>query len=224
LWMLTDVDEVAAANGPGQETTRQVGRRVRYVDAIRKGESLTSTFVAIHEPSCADGTMVIQSAERLVVPAPAGPRAVAMRIAARWGTLWILVAFDKEVEIAGIRFQGEFGVFCQRSESSYWLMGAEARTLERGGAGFVDLPAVWRGKASENTTSVIRTDVSRPTPWTEQLPWCSSYVRLHDGTHYTGFPVDATTPNTITVRRFPLPKVTEFELPAVRYVSLEKAR
>ena len=224
LWMLTDVEEVTAANGPGQETPRQAGRRVRYVDAIRKGDDLTSTFVAIHEPSCADGTMVIQAAERLVVPEQAGPRALGVRIAAKWGTLWVLVAFENEVEIDGLRFQGEFGVFCERSESSYWLMAVEARTLERNGAGYADLPDVWRGKAAESTTSVITTDAPRPTPWTEQLPWCSSYVRLHDGTHHTGFPVHATTPNTITVTRFPLPKVTEFELPAVRFASVEKAR
>ncbi|MCK5802121.1 MAG: heparinase II/III family protein [Lentisphaeria bacterium] len=224
LWMLADIDEVAASNGPGQETRRQVGRRVRYVDAIRKGENLASTFVAIHEPSRADGEMIIQAAERLVVPEQAGPRAVALRVASKWGAIWILVAFDNEIEIDGIRFQGEFGVFCERSESSYWLMGAAARTLERAGSGYADLPAIWRGKATENTSSIIRADTPRPTPWPEQLAGCSSTIRLHDGTHHTGFPVDATTSDTITVTRFPLPEVSEFELPAVRYISVEKTR
>ena len=43
MWMLTEVDAAQASHGPGQEMMsdpKQVGRRVRYVDAIREGEDL----------------------------------------------------------------------------------------------------------------------------------------------------------------------------------------
>ncbi|MBT3380277.1 MAG: hypothetical protein HN742_04480 [Lentisphaerae bacterium] len=222
LWMLTEATTVSAANGPGQETPRQAGRRVRYLDAIRQGDGLVSTFVAIHEPSRGNGTMAINTVERLTVPEQAGPRAVAVRIASTWGTIWVLVAFESETEVDGVRFQGEFGVFCEQPGSTQWLMAAEARTLKRNGTGFTNLPDVWRGTAAQCDTSTITSSTPRPKPWTGESAGCSSYVRLHDGKHHTGFPVAGTTSNTISVTRFPLPKVTEFALPAVRYVSVEK--
>ena len=44
-------------------------------------------------------------------------------------------------------------------------------------------------------------------------------IRVHDGEHQTGFPVQATTRDTVTVTRFPLPRIAAFELPAVRYIA-----
>ncbi len=219
LWMMTQVDEVAAANGPGQMTWEQAGRRVRYVDAVLRGEDLASTFVAIHEPSAPDGSMPIRRVERLTLPNAAGDSAVGLRIESGWGTYWVLADFAEEAEVDGIHFQGKFGVFCRRSARSHWVVGVGAGTLREGDVGFRDMPATWRSDVPENTDSTLHASSPRPDGWPTTADSCTSYVRVHDGDHQTGFPVQATTQDTVTVRRFPLPRVTAFELPAVRYIA-----
>lgn len=221
LWMLTSVDEVAAANGPGQETWPQAGRRVRYVDAVRSGTDLESTFVAIHEPGGPGGAKAIRSAERLETPGAAGPDAVALGIDSEWGVYHVFCSFDDEAEIDGIRFQGDFGVFCDAPDGGRWLMAAGAGTLERGGTGFAGKPAYWRSDVARSTETELIAATARPEDWPTQHEWATSYVLLHDGEHHTGFPVTTTSPNSVTVRRFPLPEMNAFELPAVRYLSVD---
>ena len=224
LWILTQVNAVEASNGPGQEGPRQSGRRVRYVDAIRTGEPLSSTFVALHEPCRPDGIGPVRRATCIAPPATAGADAVALKIESDWGTCWVFLDFAGEAEIDGIRFQGDLGVFCRVSDLTYWLLGVGATTLCQAQTGFDGMPGHWRGEVSANTESVITTGTARPEDWPELPPSCQAYVRVHDGSYHTGFPVAATSQNTVTVRRFPLPPVSAFELPAVRYLSLEQVR
>jgi len=224
LWMLTPTDAVEASNGPGQETARQAGRRVRYVDAIREGTDLNSTFVAIHEPGRDTGSLPIRQAEQLALPAEAGPDALALRIESEWGTYWLFSQFASEAEIDGIRFEGNLGIVCRVSGSTCWLMSVGSPTLRAPELGFSGESDYWRGKVVSNTAATITTSTSRPKGWPAHPKWCQSYVRVNDGKHDTGFPVEATEPSTIKVRRFPLPQVREFELPAVRYASVQGAR
>ena len=224
LWMLTRVDAVEASNGPGQETPRQAGRRVRYVDATREGTSLSSTFIAIHEPSSGTGSMPVRQAKPLDTPVEAGPDAVALRIESDWGTYWLFSEFANEAEIDGIRFEGDFGIVCRASGSTHWLMSVGSPTLRAPELGFSGQVDYWRGKIASNTETAITSSTPRPSGWPAHPNWCQSYVRVNDGKHDTGFPVEATDPYTIRVRRFPLPQVSEFELPALRYASVDAAR
>ena len=224
LWMLTEVDAVEAANGPGQETPREPGRRVRVLDAIREGADLATVFVALHEPGSADGSMPVRHAARLVPPAEAGPEAVALRIESAWGRLWVFSGFASEVELEGIRFQGDIGVFCQGDGATCWLLGVGAPSLCREQVGFRAKTASWRSDVVRNTSSVITAASPRAPDWPAHIQGCESYVLAHDGEYRTGFPVETTGPDTVTVRRFPLPELQAFELPALRYLSVEELR
>ena len=224
LWVLSPVQAVHAYNGPGQETRREHGRRVRYVDAVRQGDDLASTFVAIHEPCDAAGKLPIRAASLIELPLAAGPNAVAVRIESAWGTHWVFSQFESEVTVDGIRFEGDFGAFCRSAKSEHWLMAVGASTLKHERLGFEGQAAKWKGKVVENTDTVITTSTPRPAGWPVRPEWCQGYVLAHDGAHETGFPVQSTGPKSITVRRFPLPKLTTFELPAVRFASVAEAR
>ncbi len=232
MWMLSNVDIVQASHGPGQESmydVRQVGRRVRYVDAIQEGKNLESAFVAIHEPSGIRGTMPIQKAVRLEVPAKAGPNAVAIQIKSRWGTYLILSEFAKETNVENVKFNGKFAVVCQTPEGKVWWMSVGARTLKsitnsesgmqnkKTDFGFENVPAVWKGNVVSQTDHDILSSTNRPDGW-EKLPEQITHNMLTwaDG-HQTGFPVQSIGKNRIVVDRFLLPKIKKFRLMAVRY-------
>jgi hypothetical protein len=125
--MLSACDAVQASNGPGQERWEEQGRRVRYVDALRAGKDLESTFVAVHEPS-GQGGMPVRRVVRLEVPERAGPDAVAVRIESRWGVYRVFSGFRREAEVDGIRFEGTFGIACEMGK--VWWMACGARTLK----------------------------------------------------------------------------------------------
>ncbi len=245
MWVLGQVDAARASHGPGQETmydVRQVGRRIRYVDAVREGEDLESTFVVVHEPSGPKGQMPIREAVRLDVPKQAGPDAVALRIDSKWGEYLIFSAFRREAEVEGVRFQGKFGVLCRTG--GRWMMSVGARTLKeegrrhpstlrpngrsaqdkegrrRGeGFGFEDAPATWKGKVVSQTEREMVADGERPAGWATLPEGVTSYAVVRTGPHVTGFPVRSVRRDRVIVERFPLPKARGFELDEVRYLK-----
>jgi hypothetical protein len=219
LWSLCQVDGVEASNGPGQEHGRQMGRRVRYVDAVRTGDELRSVFVAVHEPSGPEGKWPIHSARRLEVPREAGPDAVAVKIESAWGDYLVLSDFAGQAEIDGVRFAGSFGVLCRTRAGEPWMFAVGASTLEQGDFGFSGSPARWSTEVESNTETVIHTATERPRDWPSAPEDCRNYVLANDGAYDTGFPVEAVGRESITVGRFPLPKLTSCQLPAVRYMS-----
>ena len=219
LRMLSKVDRVEASNGPGQEDRDQMGRRVRYVDAVRAGDGLKSIFVAVHEPSSPSGEWPIRSASRLDVPQKAGPEAVAVKIESDWGTYLVLSHFAARAEVDGVLFAGDFGVLCRTSVGEQWLFAVGAETFQQDALGFSGSSARWSGEVESNTETVLRTTAEKPTDWPPLPENCGNYVLANDGAYDTGFPVEETQRQSVTVRRFPLPKLTSFELPAVRYVS-----
>ena len=219
LWLLSQVNLVEASNGPGQETGKQMGRRVRYVDAVRTGEALDSLFVAVHEPSGAASKWPIRKARRLEAPPEAGSDAVAVRVDSAWGDYLILSDFAGQAEIDGVRFAGGLGVLCQTPAGEKWLFAVDAQTLRQDAFGFSSGNARWSGKVQSNTETVIRTATEKPPDWPSMPEGCHYYVLANDGEYDTGFPVEAVGEQTITVRRFPLPEVTSFQLPAVRYAT-----
>ena len=220
LWMLSPVDMVQAANGPGQETLEQVGRRVRYVDAVCEGKEVESIFVAVHEPSGRDGKLPITSAKRLPVPEDAGPGAVALRIESGWGTYLVLHEFGKTTEIQDVRFRGSFGVLHMGVDGKRWIFAAGAQTLMQGDFGFSGKAARWTGKATRESARVLVSDAPLPDDWPPLSPGCRAYVVVRGrGTLQTGLPVKSVTGSRIAVERFPLPSVESFELPAVRFAN-----
>ncbi len=245
LWMLSACDAVQASNGPGQERWEEQGRRVRYVDALRTGRDLESTFVAVHEPGGAGGAMPIRRVVRLTVPEQAGPDAVAVRIESRWGTYRVFSDFRREAEVDGIRFEGKFGIVCETGK--VWWMACGANTLkserEQGrkgerekkrfthaptlprshtgrkggdGFGFEGAPAAWSGLISRQTGDTLFAEKPPPAGWSGVPDDLTAYVVLRSGKYLTGYPVKAIDGRRIVVDGFPLPKVRRFELMAVR--------
>jgi len=224
LWVLGEADEVWASNGPGQETRTDFGRRVRYVDAIREGDDLSSTFVAVHEPSGPDGSMPVHSVEPLAIPEEAGPDAVAVGIRSAWGSFALFSEIENEVEFHGIRLQGRFALLCERPDGGKWLLTSGCRTFRmvdapQGRDGFSGRTTEWSGSAAKTGESTLTIDTRRPSDWPDSIDGIRNYVTVEGWDQVTGFPVRGTGENTIQVERFPLPDVTGFTLPAVRYLE-----
>jgi len=215
--MLSQVDAAQASNGPGQESRAQAGRRVRYLGAVRTGEDLESTFVAIHEPSGPRGSMPVKRAAVLSVPSKAGPEAAALKIESRWGTYRIFSEFRREAEVDGVSFKGRFGILCETPDGSRWMLTSGATTLASDGIGFHDKPAVWSGKVAGQTGQAIDTDSDRPRGWPKAQDGVESYVRVKTGKTWTGYPARPTSTRQIRTDRFPLQNVSRFEMPAVRW-------
>jgi hypothetical protein len=219
LRMLSHVDRVEASNGPGQTTRTNAGRRGRYLNAVRKGESLRSTFVAIHEPSGVAG-MPIRGAVRLAVPETAGPNAVALRIDSDRGVYRVFSEFDREAEVDGGKFHGKFGVVCDPAEGKPWVMAVGATMLTRGDLGFSGVTARWAGTIVNARETELETSTPKPADWPDVPSDCQSYAAIHTGEHVTGFAASAVDPDRIRVDRFPLPASSvAFDWPALRFVQ-----
>jgi hypothetical protein len=219
VWMLTPADRVEASNGPGQQTREQVGRRVRYLDVIREGAELKSTFVAVLEPSGSKNTLPVLSVERIAVPAEAGANAVAVAIQSAWGRYILLSEFDRPAEVAGIRFAGAFGLLRTTPQGKQQLVSSGARTFRAGSLGFEDASAVWSGKVLSRDRYTLMVDQDKPKDWPETSENICAYLGLATGEYYTGLPVQSTEPRSITIDRFPPPEATQFGLEAVRTQS-----
>ncbi|MFO7975056.1 MAG: heparinase II/III family protein [Candidatus Hydrogenedentota bacterium] len=223
LWMRAPVDRVEASNGPGQYNHRKAGRRMRYLDAVRLGENLESVFVAVHEACVGKEPLPVMRVERVDVPATAGPDALALRIDSQWGEYLILSEFENRSPIGNVWFQGRFGIVCESSKGKPWVFGLGASTLTAAGQGFENHSAFSRGTLAAQTPEVLTADVSVPEDWPAIPEGFTPYVRIHDGTHWTGFPVKSIDDKRISVRRFLLPPdLGEFELPALRYIILQR--
>lgn len=218
LWMLTQCNAIEASNGPGQRTLTESGRRVRYVDANRTGDSGESTFVAIHEPGSGNGTLPITMVQRLDVSA-AGHRAVAVRVETSFGAYLLLHDFDSAVQIEGVTFQGDFTVVekIDGTVRQYVAVGASKCLFGNGG---------FEGAVAGIAREVKESDVCRLVPLTtQQAEWpiidspAQAFVRVKTDDGWTGFPVDKISSDGIHVRDYPLPAVQRFELPSVRYAA-----
>ena len=219
MWMLSTADRVEASHGPGQETRRELGRRVRYVDTVNEGEGLASTFVAVHEPAGSNGSLPIAKAQLLAVPSKAGPEAVAVKIESQWGTFLLLSQFDNETEIDGAKFQGKFGLVLTRPDGKRRLVTSAARTLKIGGLGFAGQPPRFSGKVAKNTESAITPEQPIPEGFPPIPEGCQNYVLLDRGENTTGYAVGSLRPGRITVSRFALEAVKQFDLPALNCLS-----
>jgi len=212
LWVLSPADRVEASNGPGQETRADIGRRVRYVDVIREGADLDSTFVAVHEPGLGRD-MPIERVERIELPANAGPDAVGLKIKSRWGDYIILSEVASPVTVGGVRFQGVLGIVGRLPGRRQWILSSEASVLKVGNFGFDQRTSAWAGAVKSSSDESFSTDVRRPVDWSSEPSEVTSYVRVKTGELETGLPVRATTQDSIVIDRYPLPAVSEFYLP-----------
>lgn len=215
LWMLSPCDRVQASNGPGQRSRKEAGRRVRYVDAVREGDSLASTFVALHEPVGPGGPVVLD-AQRLPVKA-GGERAVAVRVSTKWGDYVFLHDFVQSPGFADIDFTGDFAALHLRGHSLEAYMAVGATHLRFGEEGFKDaLPRV----LGETAACAGRTLTAAETPadgWPVIDDGAQAYARIRTSAGHVGYPVAEMSGNTVRVADYPLADAAAFEIPSVRF-------
>lgn len=216
LWMASEADVVQGASGPAQTGRKNAGRRGRYVNVVREGSDLQSTFAAVYEPSTGDESLRIRRIERRIIPEVAGPDAVALRVVSGRGTYLMLSDFAEEAEVDGVRFHGRFGVVFEGTGGERWSFAVGASTLRKGPGGLKSAPATWSGRCTVGEGNVLKVAKPRPAGWRETPEGCRSWVNVHDGSFWTGFPVSGTEEQRIAVERFPVPaEASEFELLSV---------
>ncbi len=217
MWMVSPTDRVEASNGPGQETFAQAGRRVRYVDAIREGPELSSTFVVLHEPGGHEGSAsTIQRAELLPVPAEAGPDAIAVQIETRWGRYVLLNRFSQPVRVADCLFQGELALVRVDRAGKTRVAAQGVATFERGGLRITDAAPVWSGKVVGHDDNSLRSDTPRPDSWAAWPENVQAFAIVQTEEGQTGWSVSGTDEHNVRVDRFPLPECNEFRLENLR--------
>lgn len=202
LWMVSPADRVEAANGPGQRTLAEPGRRVRYVDAVRENAA-ESTFVAVHEPGLPDGSWAVRSVQAIALPASAGPRAVALQLDTVWGRYYVFHDLDAPFAFEGTTFAGGFGVF-------QFADGKLKDALTCGSA-----PGYWQSTVQSNTADTIVAATPRPAVWPETPDGAQVWTAVKTAHGWTGYPVSGGAQGTLQVSQYPLPSVSEFRVPAV---------
>ncbi|MEY4939292.1 MAG: hypothetical protein RIQ93_1027 [Verrucomicrobiota bacterium] len=226
LWNLTPATSVQASNGPGQESHSPAGRRVRFVDVVREGQSMDSVFVTVHEPLGKDGSTVIRRVERLATPPAAGPDAVALSIDSVWGRYVVLSGFASAAEVSNVRFAGRLGVLGLPNSGPPWIAAVEAATCQHKDFGFAQKPFAWTGDRTHFDPRHILATRSAPDGMPLLPPGCQNWVLVNDGENQTAFPVAAFDTKSITItERFPMPDTAlpQFHLPGLFYAERAQA-
>lgn len=220
LWVASPCNRVEASNGPAQRKIKEAGRRARYLDAVREGDNLVSTFLAIHEPAPDANAFPIARANRLDVSA-SGPRAVAAKLETAFDVYYVFNDFDTAGEVDGIRFQGTFAVVHIAEDAPPRALSVGATTLLYHGRGFENGPARFAEAASRQDASHLTLATQPPKAWPAVNASAQAYVRTKIGGAWTGFPLAEVAGNTLTVKDYPLPELEAAELLATRYGTLE---
>ena len=164
LWMATPCDVVEASNGPGQRTPSEVGRRVRYVDAIRRGDDgLSSHFLAVHESRAGEAPFQIQAVSR--IPVDAGPNATALKVEVSGGAYYALNDFDTDAEAENIRFRGQFALVWRPAAGEAKCLAVGAGMLEIDGKSVAGGSPRWRSAASTRNQVTLVAAEAAPAEW-----------------------------------------------------------
>ena len=210
FWSLTpDVAEVAASNGPGQRSLHEAGRRVRYLDVIRKGKDLKSLFVGVHESTAKGQPFPLTEVRRLPLPETAGEDAVALRIDSAWGSYLVLNEFMGEAKVEGMTFRGKLGIHFQDGKGEEWVMAASSETLidEDRTLGFQgQIPSFHLQVESSDGRQIRATDSIEKTLCDHPAGFRNYFLVCAEGFD-TGFPIESVEGPVVTLERFPLPKV-----------------
>ena len=220
LTLFTDQSmTIEASNGPGQRSLEEAGRRVRYVDAVRKGEDLRSTFIAVHESSSGSDEIEIRKIFKPLVGHDGGPNSEVFVIEGANGFNYLIMNnIDRAVRWGRVYFKGDF--LCMKLKGiqtvEYMTLGAQA--LKRD---FTPLSVEgdhWSGSITRIDEYTFEVDTPAPDLFTPPTDDIQAYVRIKTPDGWTGFPLKSIDGQRITVDRFPLPESIEaMELPSVTY-------
>lgn len=217
LWLDAPGTTVEASNGPGQRTHEEAGRRVRYVDAVRRGEALASRFVAVHESRSGADDFLIQSVAR--VPVDAGSDAIALRIESSAGTFAVLNNFDKRAQLGGFTFQGTFALLHRGADGNVGALCVGAEFLQLGDKTVTDGAPIWASSATMQSSESFIVDSEVPAGWSYAPGKARGFAKVNVAGDWTGFPIESISERTVTTSRFPAQPVTAIEIPAVTYIQ-----
>ena len=219
LWMTSAVDGVEASNGPGQRTHGESGRRVRYVDAIRRGEALRSTFATVWESRSGGTAFPCQSVTP--IPTDAAPDAVALKIETGSGTWYVLNNAASPIEVEGIRFQGTFALVRRSPDGRVEALAVAAAHLAIDERVLSVGATCWQSAAARLSDSTFEAADSAPADWHYAPGAAQAYAKVRIGGDWTAFPVESLSGRTLSVGRFPLPAIESMEVPAFVYLKDE---
>lgn len=213
LWMVGPVDSVEAANAPGQRTHEEAGRRVRVVDALRRGEALQSNFASVRESSHADVPFPVQSVRQCSIPG--ATQGVALKIESATGIYHALNNFNESIEVDGIRFLGKFALIWRGNDGEVTALAVEAGLLEIDGKNLTHGSPCWRSTASTLSDSIVLADVGAPPDWQFNVGSAQAFAKVSIDGDWTAYPIKTIDGSSIAVERFPLKPVEAMEIPAV---------
>ncbi len=219
LHVLSPVDCAQTAHGPGQQTLSQVGRRVRYINLINKGQNRHSTFVTLHEPSLPDTTWAITSIHRLTTPPAAGPDAIANEITTIWGNYLLLNDFTSPAEIRGTTFHGTFALLFTDLSGKLTILTCAATTCQTNTIGFTAAPHTWQGTITSHTPNTIHTSTPRPHNWPQTPSTVTTYALIGHNHELSGYPIQTLHPNHFTTTDYPIPPSTHFSIPTIQLLT-----
>jgi len=209
LWLASPSDRVEASNGPGQRTVDEKGRRVRYVDTVRSGTDVQSTFVAVHEPL--HDVHRIASVTR--IETTGGPDAVALRIEGETGMYLALNNFDTVATVEGVVFKGRFALIHRPPAGPTRYLAVSAETLRIDGQECAVGTPVWQSAATRVSTDTLKAEQSPPAAWGTEMGEAEAYARILVDGDWTGIPLeDIADDGTVRAARFPLPSLSAIEV------------
>lgn len=219
LWMDGPLSAVEASNGPGQRIHEESGRRVRYVDAIRRGESLKSTFVGVWESRSANAAFPVLTVTR--APQESAPDAVVLKVETTNGTYYALNNAETPINIDGIEFQGTFALVHRDEDGRAEILAVAANTLIVDGRPITGGAPLWRSAATRTSESTFEATDAAPDDWSFAPGTARAYGKVSVNGDWTAFPIETITERSIKVTRFPMQAIEAMEIPAVFY-SIDK--
>ena len=215
LWMDTPVDAVEASNGPGQRTHEESGRRVRYVDAVRRGEALKSTFAGVWESRTASADFAVRSVTR--APQESNPDAVVLKIETAKGVYYALNNAASPITIDGIEFQGTFALVHRTETGLIEVLTVAADRLNIDGRAISAGTPWWRSAATRTSESTFEASDSAPEDWNFAPGTARAYCNVNINGDWTAFPIETITERSVAISRFPMQAIEAMEIPAVFY-------
>jgi hypothetical protein len=219
LWMVAPVNAVEASNGPGQRTHEEAGRRVRYVDAVRRGEALKSAYVGVWESRVSTTEFPVQSVTR--VPQESDPDAVVLKIETTVGTYYTLNNAATPIIIDGIEFQGAFALVHRTETGNFEVLAVAADHLSVDGRPITAGTPAWRSVATRTSESTFEATDAAPDEWNFTPDIARAYAKVSINGDWTAFPIETITERSVAVSRFPMQAIEAMEIPAVSYSKYE---
>lgn len=217
LWMNAPVDAVEAANAPGQRTHDESGRRVRVVDAVRRGEGLKSVFVSLRESRQDATDFPVQNVTRLDRSG-----GIALKIENRSAVYYALNDFKEAGEVDGIRFQGVFALVRRMPNGTDEILSVAAGVLEIDGRSVTQGAANWSSPVTSLSDSSFRAVQAAPDRWDFSPGVAQAYAKVRISGDWTAFPITSVEDSVVSVARFPMPAPDAMEIPSVVYEKIQK--